>query len=108
MLTPYSRSNFVEKVLTDQSGRQFRALFLVTLSDNGEVKGHLLSLKPLPIKTLAIEGAVSDGTICLPCWTADCEIETPYIDSYAPAVSPYFSELDIFLSTQPTRAPSHI
>ncbi len=105
MLTPYSRSNFVEKVLTDHSGRQFRALFLVTLV-NGEVKGHLLSLKPMPMKTLAIEGAVSDGSICLPCWTTDCEIETPYVASYAPVISPYFSELDIFLSTQPTRAPA--
>lgn len=111
MLTSYSRSpvcrqagQFIEKTLTDAQGREYKALFFVTL-EAGEIKGRLVSLKPVAAKVLALEGAVSDGTICLPCWTADCEIETPYYSATVPVQSPYFN-IDLILSTQPTRAPS--
>lgn len=105
MLTPYSQSKIVEKILTDANGSQFKALFLVSLV-NGEVKGRLLSLKPLTIRALALEGAVSDGSICLPSWTFDCEIQTPYVASVAPVKSPYFNTIDLIINSQPTRAPS--
>lgn len=104
MLTTHSRSQFIEKILTDVNGRQFKALFLVSLVD-GEVKGRLISLQPIATKVLALEGAVSDGIICLPSWAATTEIETPYIASVAPFVSPYF-DIELILNSQPTRAPS--
>lgn len=104
MLTPYSQSSFVEKVLTDCQGRQFKALFFVALVD-GEIRGRLISIQPLPKQVLALPGAVSDGTICLPAWTANEEIATPYFSFTAPCISPYF-DTDILLTAQPTRAPS--
>lgn len=104
MLTPYSNTRFIEKTLTDCQGRQFRALFLVSLV-NGEVKGRLVSLKLISPKVLAIEGSVSDGSICLPSWTAEASIETPYFVHTAPRKSPYFN-IDLILTSQPTRAPS--
>ncbi len=102
------RSKFVEKLVTDSFGQQFRAVFLVAIV-GGEVKARLVSLQPLPKQTLALTGAVaheSGVVLCLPAWTVQAEIETPYRAPVAPCVSPYF-DLDILLSTQPTRAPAN-
>jgi len=107
MLTPYTRSQFVEKIITDLNGREYRAIFFVALV-GGEVRGRVVSLQPLvAVRPLELAGAVSDGSLCLPSWTDRAEIETPYIASVAPIVSPYFN-IELFLSTQPTRAPSHV
>ncbi|HEX7724261.1 MAG TPA: hypothetical protein VF438_00805 [Candidatus Paceibacterota bacterium] len=105
MLTPYLQSQFVEKILTDVNGRQFKALFLVSLV-NEKVSARLVSLQIISPKCLAIEGAISQEVFFLPSYTSHEAVETPYIASVAPFVSPYF-DLDIFLSTQPTRAPAH-
>ena len=105
MLTPYSQTQFVEKILTDANGRQFRALFIVALV-NGEFSARLVSLQLISPKCLALEGAIAQDVFFLPSYACDTPVETPYVASVAPFVSPYF-DLDIFLSTQPTRAPSH-
>lgn len=105
MLTPYSRSQFVEKTLTDVNGRQFRVVFLVSVV-NGELKGRIISAKPVAQNILALAGAVSDAGFCLPCAKASKESETPYFASPAPFVSPYF-DAELLLTAQPTRAPSY-
>jgi hypothetical protein len=104
MLTAYSRSQFVEKVITDAHGREFKAIFFVTL-ENGEVKGRLISLRPVVQAILALRGAVTDGSLCLSGRCGSNAVETPYFAYVAPVASPYFS-LEVFLSSQPTRAPS--
>lgn len=105
MLTPYSRSQFIEKVMTDVNGRQFRVLFLVSLGADGEVKGRIISAEPLAENVLALPGAVADATLCLPCVRSAQDVETPYFASPAPFVSPYF-DIELLLTAQPTRAPS--
>lgn len=102
MLTPYSRSQFVEKILTDCHGRQFKMLFLVSLV-NGEVKARLISAEPLSCDALTLKGTATGSSYCLPSLTASKESETPYF-SYE-VTSPYFS-LDYLIVSQPTRAPS--
>ena len=102
------RSKFIEKVVTDSFGQSFRAVFLVAIV-GGEVKARLVSLQPISKQALALTGTVTAGNnvvLCLPAWTAQVEIETPYLAPVAPCVSPYF-DLDILLSTQPTRAPAN-
>ena len=104
MLTPYSQSQFIEKILTDANGRQFRVVFMVSLV-NGELKGRIISVKPVAANVLALAGAVSDAGFCLPCAKAAREVETPYFVSPAPFISPYFDS-ELLLTAQPTRAPS--
>jgi hypothetical protein len=105
MLTPQSQSRFIEKILTDANGRQFKALFFVALV-NGEVSARLISLQLISPKALAIEGAISQDIFFLPSYSSNDPIETPYVASVAPFVSPYF-DIDLILNSQPTRAPSH-
>ena len=105
MLTPFNRSRFVEKVITDAHGREFKALFFVTL-EGGKVIGRLVSVQPLAAEVLALNGSTPvTSSLCLTGFSAPASIETPYVASVAPFVSPYF-DLDLFLSTQPTRAPA--
>ncbi len=104
MLTPYLQSRFIEKIVTDAYGRQFRAIFFVSLVD-GEVRGRVVSIQPMAQSALALEGAVSDGALCLPAWASNEEICTPYFAPVTRVASPYFT-LDFFLSSQQTRAPS--
>lgn len=104
MLTPYSQSQFVEKIIADASGRQFRVIFLVALV-NGEIRGRIVSVQPISQNILSLEGAVSDGSFTLPSWTHNEVIETPYFRAPAPFVSPYF-DIETILNSQPTRAPS--
>jgi len=104
MLTPYLQSQFVEKILTDANGRQFKALFFVSLV-NEEVSARLVSLQLISPKCLAIEGAISQDVFFLPSFSSTKAVETPYVASVAPFVSPYF-DIELILNSQPTRAPS--
>ena len=98
MLTPYVQSKFVEKVFTDEAGRQFKLTFLVTLI-NGEVKARLVSATPVAQPFEPSEVA------CLPVVISNKEVETEFVPTFTPVASPYFS-LDYLISSQPTRAPS--
>lgn len=94
MITPYSQSKFVEKILTSAGGERFRVLFLVTLV-NGEVKAQIVSARP-----------IGEGPIfVLPAFSAKTKHNTEYIPFNAPGVSPYFS-LEFLINSQPTRAPA--
>ncbi|MEK7501562.1 MAG: hypothetical protein AAB629_01410 [Patescibacteria group bacterium] len=108
MLTPYSQSRFVQKILTSASGKRFRVLFLVTLV-NGEVKAQIVSAQSI-MSALSFprtrESSVlpKNKILCLPFYSAKAKHNTEYIPSNAPEVSPY-AEL-YFFTSQPTRAPS--
>ncbi len=97
MLTPYSQSQFIEKVFTDVNGRQFRMVFLVAIV-NGEVKGRLVSVQPIA------SSIKYSGIPCLPVSCPKNTTVTEYVAAFTPVVSPY-NELLFFVS-QPTRAPS--
>ncbi len=108
MLTAYTPKNqalqvhqggrFIEKVFTDQAGQQFKLIFFVALV-NGEVKGTLVSAKPISKNSFNTQDAV-----CLPVSVPQNDVVTEYIPAYTPVVSP-FNEL-FFFTSQPTRAPS--
>lgn len=107
MLTPYYQPQFLSRVFTDPTGRQFRLTFLVALV-NGELKGRLVSAEPLSQNTSY--HSISCGTtdnICLPIICSSKTPSTPYIPSFAPVVSPYFS-LEFLINSQPTRAPANL
>ncbi|MFA6273068.1 MAG: hypothetical protein WC673_01055 [Candidatus Paceibacterota bacterium] len=107
MLTPYLNSQFVEKILTDRYGRQFRCLFLVALVD-GEVKGKLVAIQPV-VKvepSQKCEGSTfTDYKKCLlPVFYIPKKIFTDRV--WLPIVS-YFAPKDFsFVMSQMTRAPS--
>ena len=113
MLTPYSKSQFLSRIFTDATGRQFRLTFLVAVV-NGELRGHLVSAQPVSSRTTAnvcrqLTGQVSSAEVgpryCLPIVCSDHKPATEYVSAYAPVISPYM-EL-YFFTSQPTRAPSH-
>jgi hypothetical protein len=110
MLTPHLQSRFIEKVLTDRNGQQFRVLFLVSLI-NGEVRGQVVSAQPIygQVKTVSLPSSVAKETswskLCLPCTKAAAKIIGSKIRPWTRVASPYYSSLEFFMS-QPTRAPS--
>jgi hypothetical protein len=107
MLNPILTGQFLSRIFTDQSGQQFRLTFFVTFV-NGEARGHLVSAQPISMHShlrLAGDCAPSSQAFCLPISAPKKELETAYIPSYTPIVSP-FTEL-YFFTSQPTRAPSY-
>ncbi len=113
MLAVQNQSNvpqFISRVFTDQSGRQFRLLFLVLVVD-GELRGRLISAEPLAnTRAAQLVGEVADGVngaFFLPIYCPVKKATTEYVPSFARVVSPYFS-IDFLITSQPTRAPSRI
>jgi hypothetical protein len=110
MLTPHLQSRFIEKILTDRNGQQFRVLFLVSLV-NGEVRGQIVSAQPVfdEVKAAGLPGRVYKMASCtklyLSCTKAAAKIIQTKIRSWSRVASPYYSSLEFFMS-QPTRAPS--
>lgn len=105
MITSLNRPQFISRIFTDVSGRQFRLNFFVAVVD-GEVRGHLLSVEPISSTVKLLAGEVVDGSICLPIVCSDTKPVTSYISPFIPVVSPY-TEL-YFFTSQPTRAPSFV
>ncbi len=97
----------VEKIFTDQFGRQFRMVFLVTVID-GELKGRLVSAEQLSANSPRLQGTTSEASeiLSLPIFEMQKEVVTEYVPAFTPVVSPY-TEL-FFFTSQPTRAPSRI
>lgn len=93
MLTPYSRSKFITKILTSANGERFRVIFLVALID-GKVQVQVVSAEPI----------ATPSVICLPTISQKNSVAFAYAPASAPMVSP-FSSL-FFFNSQPTRAPS--
>lgn len=102
MLTPY-RPQFIEKIIYDDFGHQFRVIFAVSYI-NGEVKGRIVSAEPIAL----IRGSVSarESFTCLQCATlaGRAPIESHLINRKS-FVSPYFS-MEFLINSQPTRAPA--
>lgn len=102
MLTPYLKSQFIEKILTDRYGRQFRCLFLVALVD-GEIKGKLVYIQQI-YRHLTSVNSVNPIKLCLPFFGTSKKIFTEHI--WLPIIS-YFAPKDFsFVMSQMTRAPS--
>jgi hypothetical protein len=101
-----SAPQLLERIFTDQFGRCFRMVFMVAVVD-GELKGKLVSVQPISeAASLKLKGTcVSSGTICLPTDISNKSVETEYVPSFVPVVSPYVS-LEYLMTSQPTRAPS--
>ena len=108
MLTAYTPKNqalqvhqggrFIEKIFTDQNGQQFKLVFFVALV-NGEVKGTLVSARPISKASFNTQDIA-----CLPISIPKNDVVTEYIHAHVPVVSP-FTEL-FFFTSQPTRAPN--
>ena len=98
MLTPYSKPQFVEKIITAQTGEQFRVTFLVALVD-GEMRARIVSAV-----SLGTAPSVATTTLAISAPVEKQPTTFTYKPSFAAKISPYFS-LDFFIS-QPTRAPS--
>ncbi len=95
MLTPYSRSQFVTKILTSPSGEKFSVVFLVALV-NGEVKAQMVSATLVSVEKPA--------SVCLPISST----KSPTTFTYTPSSTQKISLFDslFFFNSQPTRAPS--
>ncbi len=106
MITSLSRPQFISRIFTDVSGRQFRLNFFVAVVD-GEVRGHLLSVEPISNTVKLLDGEVAEGFICLPIVCSDKKPDNAYVSPFISVVSPYFS-LEFLINSQPTRAPSRI
>ncbi len=105
MLTPVSQPQLLERIFTDQFGRQFRMVFIVAVVD-GELKGRLVSVRPISASnSLKLKGAIYSETICFPIECSTKKGETLYVAAFSPVVSPYVS-LEFLMTSQPTRAPS--
>ena len=110
MLTPHIQSRFLEKVLTDRNGRQYRVLFLVSLV-NGEVRGQIVSAQPVfeEAKSIRLPGRTASAPsfvkLCLPAVKSAAKVTESRMSSWSRVASPYYSSLEFFMS-QPTRAPS--
>jgi hypothetical protein len=104
-----STPQFVSRIFTDLSGRQFRMTFLVAVV-NGELKGQLVSVQPISVSHLQLTGETlndlqtREGIVCLPIYCPKKKAETAYVPGFTPVISPY-TEL-FFFTSQPTRAPS--
>jgi len=104
MLTPYLNSQFVEKILTDRYGRQFRCLFLVALVD-GEVRVKLVSTQQI-YRHLTSVNPVNSAKLCLSLFGVSKKTLTNCV--WLPIVS-YFAPKDFsFVMSQLTRAPSFL
>jgi len=101
MLAPY-RPQFVEKILADSFGRQFRVVFAVSYSIDGEVRGRIVSAQPIEL----LKGSTirSQANACLPC-AQSLNLQSFNLSIVTPVASPYFS-LEYLLNSQPTRAPA--
>jgi len=97
MLIPYTQPRFVEKILTDASGRQFRVVFAVSFT-NGEVRGRIVSATEIK----ALETCI----LCLSGARTTVKGNTEYVRAFTPIASPYFS-LEFLINSQPTRAPAY-
>jgi hypothetical protein len=100
MLQVKSQGKIVEKIVRTKTGEYVLAVFLVE-DFGGEFKVRVISVKPIEKLAGAIEKVK-----CL----SGCSLKSPAVISYRhkyhSVVSPFFNNLEFFVS-QPTRAPSH-
>ncbi|HEY4496465.1 MAG TPA: hypothetical protein VJC04_03910 [Candidatus Paceibacterota bacterium] len=106
MLTPYLNSQFVEKVITDRYGRQFRCLFLVALID-GETKGKLISVQKIS-GTVGLFWFRNSPTVPAKHLLSVFHTSKKILTEYAclPIVSSLIPKDFSFVMSQMTRAPS--
>lgn len=107
MLTPYLKSQFVEKVLTDKHGRQFRCLFLVALV-SGKIKAKLVAIEPVvkvePSQSCEGSTFTNYKRCLLPVFHIPKKIFTERV--WSPIASPFIPKDFSFVMSQMIRAPS--
>ncbi|MDD5165002.1 MAG: hypothetical protein PHG25_00465 [Candidatus Pacebacteria bacterium] len=110
MLKPLNPSKFIERIITSQTGEQYRVVFLVTLV-NGEVKAKVISAQVISAPTPKLASGYSNkgsvgkvGVFLIEGSFAKVSADTAYVFDFTPEVSPFTSLL--FFTSQPTRAPS--
>ncbi len=105
MLTTYKQPQFIEKILTDSFGRQYRVLFAVSFID-GEIRGRVVSATQIERSLKLVAGSQENRTnFCLPCAKSSQLLpSSSKLPAASSIVSPYI-EL-YFFNSQPTRAPS--
>lgn len=104
MLAPYRQQQFIEKVLADSFGRQYRVLFAVSFID-GEIRGRVVSATPIERSLKLVAGSQENRTnFYLPCAKSVSLPSSSKLPASSSIVSPYI-EL-YFFTSQPTRAPS--
>lgn len=93
MLTSYSHSKFITKILNSDTGEQYKVVFLVAIV-NGEVMAKVVSAEQIS----------RPNVVCLP----EAIIRTPVTFIYTPISNPVVSLFNslFFFNSQPTRAPS--
>ncbi len=99
MLTPYSHSQFITKILTSTSGDKYKVVFLVALVD-GKVNAQIVSSEFIS----KIAHVVESAQVCLPAPISRKEIFFTYAPSFKNLIFPFNSLF--FYNSQPTRAPS--
>lgn len=95
MITPYSQTKFVEKLITSRNGEVFKVVFCVSLVD-GQIKATVVSATPV------IEKAEVSLLPILNKKQVSTFVKEIVLNDLI--VSPFFN-LEFFMS-QPTRAPS--
>ena len=99
MLSPYIQTKFIEKILADRYGRQFRCLFLVAVVA-GEVKGKLVSVLPLKVTSYKLQVT----KFFLPNTNKAAKIFP--LEFLLPIINLFILKDFSFVVSQPTRAPS--
>src|SRR5258708_27579068 len=98
MLTPYTRSQFVSRILTSPTGEQLRVLFLVTLA-NGELKAQVVSAEPLVVGSKLLvtsnQSPATNNHLYLPAFSIKKDSDTEYVPAHTPVISPC-TELHFF------------
>ncbi len=94
MLTPYTRSQFVKKILVSPTGEQFSVVFLVSLVD-GKVNAQIISAQPIS----------KPSVICLPTFYKKERIIYTVVKNSVKKIESPFNTF-FFFNSQPTRAPS--
>lgn len=109
MFKPTIPSKFIERIITSQTGEQYRVIFQVELI-NGEVKARVISAQAISVPAPKLApahtfGSVSKaGVFLIEGSSVKVSADTAYVFGVTPEVSPFTSLL--FFTSQPTRAPS--
>jgi hypothetical protein len=101
MLSPYSKPQFIEKIITSQTGEQFRVIFLVAIVA-GDMRAKIVSA--VALSATPVVSTARDAVLAIAAPIEKVAAVFSYVPAFAAKISPYFS-LDFFVS-QPTRAPS--
>ncbi|HEY4511849.1 MAG TPA: hypothetical protein VJH55_03340 [Candidatus Paceibacterota bacterium] len=106
MLLTQFQPKYVEKILTNEKGEQFRVVFLVAFVD-GQIKAKIVSMERVGEGCTTQNSSFGDETskvLRLPELKKSEHQEFSYTPFFSDQVSPFYPLF--FFNSQPTRAPS--